>query len=134
MGDDDAVCGGETRIDMVIADAEAHHDLKIGQAAHQRRIDHGLVRGRDDRSDLGGESRQRLLRIGREPQPMKSDALFDRAADFRYALGRDQNVIFRHLRFPSAIALAATMPRRAAAAKRGGDPGASGGRAQALRK
>ena len=81
---------------MVVADAETHDDLQIRQAAHQRRVDGRRVPSRDDGADARRDRRERRLAILRAPQPMQRDALFDRLADFRHALGGHQHFERRH--------------------------------------
>ena len=52
VGDDDPVLAGPFGVDMVVADAEARHDLQLGKRRHDGAVDRTMTCDRRDGADL----------------------------------------------------------------------------------
>ena len=81
MGNNDPMLAGPFRVDMVVADAKARHDLEPGQPAHERLVNTAVAARRRDRPDRGPMLGEPCLAVGLEPQPMQREPFGDQFGD-----------------------------------------------------
>ena len=80
------------RVDVIVTDAEARHDLEFGELRHIGVIDLD-VKGDDQRADLGRDRRERCGGVGRQMRLMQGRALRDALGDHRHGVARQQDVV-----------------------------------------
>jgi hypothetical protein len=111
VGGHDAMLGRPFDVDMIVADAEARHDLQAGKARHQGAVDRDIAERHRKAAHLAGELRQESVAVLCVRQLVQVECRREPVGDHRLRRAEQQYVglLARHSRI--SLAVTGALPR-----------------------